>query len=141
MDQGARPALPGEFTFRAFLHGKLDLVQAEAVADLIEAVTPAQARAACDQLEGTLTRAIGEVEHELFSVRTRLEASLDFPEDGYHFIDRSSLRTSLERCAAQVERLLASAFSRPHASRRSACSDRGAAQRWQVELVQRAARR
>jgi tRNA modification GTPase len=109
VDQGARPALPGEFTFRAFLHGKLDLVQAEAVADLIEAVTPAQARAACDQLEGTLTRAIGEVEHELFSVRTRLEASLDFPEDGYHFIDRSSLRTSLERCAAQVERLLASA--------------------------------
>ena len=58
MDAGARLAEPGEFTLRAFLNGKLDLVQAEAVADLIDAVTPLQARAAFDQLEGTLTTAI-----------------------------------------------------------------------------------
>ena len=56
---GARLAEPGEFTLRAFLHQKLDLVQAEAVADLIDAVTPLQARAAFDQLEGTLTMTIG----------------------------------------------------------------------------------
>jgi len=57
MAAGARLAAPGEFTLRAFLNGKLDLVQAEAVADLIDAVTPAQARLAFDQLDGTLTRA------------------------------------------------------------------------------------
>ena len=54
---GARLAEPGEFTLRAFLNGRLDLVQAEAVADLVDAVTPLQARVAFDQLEGTLTRA------------------------------------------------------------------------------------
>ncbi len=56
MTQGARLAEPGEFTLRAYLNGRLDLPQAEAVADLVEAVTPLQARAAMDQLEGTLTR-------------------------------------------------------------------------------------
>ena len=55
MTRGARLAEPGEFTLRAFLHERIDLVQAEAVRDLIEAVTPLQARAAYDQLEGTLT--------------------------------------------------------------------------------------
>ena len=59
---GARLAEPGEFTLRAFLNGRLDLVQAEAVADLVDAVTPLQARVAFDQLEGTLTRAIGALD-------------------------------------------------------------------------------
>ena len=58
MAQGARLAEPGEFTLRAFLHGRIDLVQAEAVRDLVDAVTPLQARAAYDQLEGTLTNDI-----------------------------------------------------------------------------------
>ena len=58
MRAGARLANPGEFTFRAYLNGRMDLVQAEAVADLIDAVTPLQARVAFDQLEGTLTDAI-----------------------------------------------------------------------------------
>jgi len=56
VNTGARLAAPGEFTLRAFLNGRMDLVQAEAVADLIDAVTPAQARQAFDQLEGTVTR-------------------------------------------------------------------------------------
>ena len=56
MDAGARLAEPGEFTLRAFLNGRINLVQAEAVRDLIEAVTPLQARAAFDQLQGTLTQ-------------------------------------------------------------------------------------
>ena len=59
---GARLAEPGEFTLRAYLNGRLDLVQAEAVADLVDAVTPLQARAAMDQLEGTLTTAIGRID-------------------------------------------------------------------------------
>jgi tRNA modification GTPase len=88
---GARLAEPGEFTLRAFLNGKRDLVQAEAVADLIDAVTPLQARAAFDQLEGTLTGAIGRIEAGLFDLVARLEASLDFPDEGYHFIEASAL--------------------------------------------------
>src|SRR4029453_11388247 len=87
MAEGARLAEPGEFTLRAFVRGKIDLVQAEAVADLIEAVTPLQARAAFDQLEGTLTGRIREIDAELFDLTARLEASLDFPDEGYHFIE------------------------------------------------------
>ncbi len=86
MAAGARLAEPGEFTLRAFLNGRLDLVQAEAVADLVEAATPLQARAAFDQLEGTLTRAIGAIDRDLFDLAARLEASVDFPDEGYHFV-------------------------------------------------------
>ena len=87
MALGARLAEPGEFTLRAFLNGRIDLVQAEAVADLIDAATPLQARAAFDQLEGTLTERIAEIDSELFDLIAKLEASLDFPDEGYHFVE------------------------------------------------------
>jgi tRNA modification GTPase len=106
---GARLAEPGEFTLRAFLNGKLDLVQAEAVADLIEAVTPLQARAAFDQLEGTLTEAIAQIESRLFDLMARLEASLDFPDEGYHFVERSGAAAELDAIGKQIETLLARA--------------------------------
>jgi tRNA modification GTPase len=109
MSAGARLAEPGEFTLRAFLHGKLDLVQAEAVADLIDSVTPLQARAAFDQLEGTLTHAIAGIEAQLFDLMARLEASLDFPEEGYHFIDRGGVINAIDQGIAQIDELLASA--------------------------------
>jgi tRNA modification GTPase len=109
VDAGARLAEPGEFTLRAFLSGKIDLIQAEAVADLVDAVTPLQARAAFDQLEGTLTRAIGEIERELFDVIAKLEASLDFPDEGYHFVAPQDARESLTRIAARIDALLAQA--------------------------------
>jgi tRNA modification GTPase len=109
VDAGARLAEPGEFTLRAFLSGKIDLIQAEAVADLVDAVTPLQARAAFDQLEGTLTRAIGEIERELFDVIAKLEASLDFPDEGYHFVAPQDARESLARIAARIDALLAQA--------------------------------
>ena len=86
MSAGARLAEPGEFTLRAFLNGRIDLPQAEAVADLIGAVTPLQARAAFDQLQGTLTETIGEIDASLFDLIARLEASVDFSEEGYHFV-------------------------------------------------------
>ncbi|MFN8059466.1 MAG: tRNA uridine-5-carboxymethylaminomethyl(34) synthesis GTPase MnmE [Vicinamibacterales bacterium] len=108
---GARLAEPGEFTLRAFVNERLDLVQAEAVADLIEAVTPSQARVAFDQLEGTLTRAIGRIEQTLFDEIARLEASLDFPDEGYHFVDGARLMEALTSVDADVTGLLASA---PH---------------------------
>ncbi len=109
VDAGARMAEPGEFTLRAFLNSKIDLIQAEAVADLIDAVTPLQARAAFDQLEGTLTRSIGEIERALFEVIAKLEASLDFPEEGYHFVAPQEARTSLAALVAQIDALLAQA--------------------------------
>jgi tRNA modification GTPase len=68
---GARLAAPGEFTLRAFLNGRLDLVQAEAVADLVDAVTPAQARQAFDQLEGTVTREMRRIGEALFDLMVR----------------------------------------------------------------------
>jgi tRNA modification GTPase len=92
---GARPAEPGEFTLRAYLNGRLDLPQAEAVADLVEAVTPLQARAAMDQLEGTLTAVIARIDASLFDLSARLEASLDFPDEGFHFITREDAAREL----------------------------------------------
>jgi tRNA modification GTPase len=103
---GARLAEPGEFTLRAFLNGRIDLPQAEAVADLIEAVTPLQARAAFDQLQGTVTAAIGEIERDLFDLIARLEASIDFPDEGYHFIEATGLEEDLGRMCARLSALL-----------------------------------
>jgi len=100
MAAGARLARPGEFTFRAYVNGKIDLPQAEAVADLIDAVTPAQARLAFDQLDGTISRTVADIEHRLFELRVRLEASLDFPDEGYHFVEPG-------RVAAECDALLA----------------------------------
>jgi len=106
MHGGARLAAPGEFTFRAYLHGRIDLVQAEAVRDLIDAVTPLQARAAFDQLEGTLTTRIREIDAALFELSARLEASLDFPEEGYHFIAPGSAAQEILAVCRQIELLL-----------------------------------
>jgi len=106
---GARLAAPGEFTLRAFLNGKLDLIQAEAVADLIDAVTPAQARLAFDQLDGTLSHAIAAIGEALFDLRVKLEASLDFPDEGYHFIEPGAVASGCVAVRAQVTALLATA--------------------------------
>jgi tRNA modification GTPase len=105
MAAGARLAEPGEFTLRAYLHGRLDLAQAEAVADLIDAVTPLQARAAMDQLEGTLTAAIARIDTALFDLAARLEASLDFPDEGFHFITREDALEETKRVQAELDRL------------------------------------
>ena len=106
---GARLAAPGEFTLRAYLNGKRDLVQAEAVADLIEAATPLQARAAFDQLDGTLTRRIAELDARLFDLLARLEASLDFPDEGYHFIEPDAVATGISDVIEALDTLLESA--------------------------------
>jgi tRNA modification GTPase len=106
MAAGARLAEPGEFTLRAYLNGRIDLVQAEAVSDLVNAVTPLQARAAFDQLEGTLTSRIREMDEALLSVSARLEASLDFPEEGYHFAEPAGIAAELKTIADAMDRLL-----------------------------------
>jgi tRNA modification GTPase len=106
---GARIAQPGEFTFRAFLNGRIDLVQAEAIRDLIEAVTPLQARVAFDQLEGTLTRRLRELDAGLLEIIAPLEASLDFPEEGYHFVTPGETARALDALVAALDVLLADA--------------------------------
>jgi tRNA modification GTPase len=105
---GARLAEPGEFTLRAYLNGRLDLIQAEAVADLVDAVTPRQARAAMDQLEGTLTKAIRRLDAMLFDLSARLEASLDFPDEGFHFVTREDAARELDDLSAHFGDLLRS---------------------------------
>ena len=101
---GARLAEPGEFTLRAYLNGRLDLLQAEAVADLIDAVTPLQARVAFDQLEGTMTARMKELDSQLFDLVARLEASLDFPEEG--FVEPGEVAQAVSAIRLQVETLL-----------------------------------
>ena len=106
---GARLAEPGEFTLRAFLNGKRDLIQSEAVADLIDAATPLQARVAFDQLEGTLTERIGALDARLFDLIARLEASLDFPDEGYHFVEPTRAAADIGSVIAVLDDLLAGA--------------------------------
>ena len=105
--RGARLARPGEFTLRAYLHGRMDLVQAEAVAELIDAVTPLQASVAFDQLDGTLTSRLRELDEVLLEVIARLEASLDFPDEGYHFISGDEAARDIARVHAMVDALIA----------------------------------
>lgn len=109
IDAGARLAEPGEFTLRAFLNGRIDLPQAEAVADLIESVTPLQGRAAFDQLNGTLTTTIGAIDADLFDLTARLEASVDFPDEGYHFIEPADVARSVSAIVDRIDALLSSA--------------------------------
>ncbi len=81
VERGARVAEPGEFTMRAFLHGRLDLTQAEAVRDLIEAQTLYQAKVAAQQLEGALSRRLAPIKEKLVQLIALLEAGVDFGED------------------------------------------------------------
>lgn len=103
---GARLARPGEFTLRAFTNGKIDLIQAEAVADLVDAVTPLQARLAFDQLEGTLTARITMFDARLLDLVARLEASLDFPDEGYHFIEPQAIACAVTSVIDELDELL-----------------------------------
>ena len=109
IDAGARLAQPGEFTLRAFLNGKRDLIQAEAIGDLIAAVTPRQARVAFDQLDGTLTRRIRAIDADLFDLIARLEASLDFPDEGYHFIEPAETARGIGSVIESLDGLLTDA--------------------------------
>src|SRR5688572_1039815 len=109
LEARARLARRGEFTLRAFLAGRMDLVQAEAVGDLVAAATPLQARVAFDQLEGTLTRRIATLDAELFDLIAKLEASLDFPDEGYHFIEAVEIRQRVSSVLIGIRTLLVDA--------------------------------
>ena len=102
---GARIAEPGEFTERAVLSGKLDLVQAESIADLIAARTPLQAKLSLGNLEGVLSRKAGAIRESLLFVISRLEAVLDFADEGYEFIARDEARRRVEESVRDCDEL------------------------------------
>jgi len=106
---GARPASPGEFTRRAVLNGKLDLVQAEAVGDLIDAIAPAQARAALRQLEGGLSRRLAELRRVLVETEGLLAYDIDFPGEDDGPVSPARIAAQLAEVAGRLERLLATA--------------------------------
>lgn len=103
---GLRPAAPGEFTERAFLNGKLDLAQAEAVADLIDASTEAAAKSASRSLDGAFSREIGGLREALIHLRMLVEATLDFPEEDIDFLQKADAKGQLEKLQAQTAAVL-----------------------------------
>ncbi|MEY4753648.1 MAG: hypothetical protein RJA44_1323, partial [Pseudomonadota bacterium] len=103
---GLRLAEPGEFTQRAFLNDKLDLAQAEAVADLIDASTEAAARSAARSLAGDFSRRIGTLRDALIELRMLVEATLDFPEEEIDFLQRADAHGRLERLSLQLDAVL-----------------------------------
>jgi len=103
---GARIAEPGEFTRRAYLNDKVDLAQAEAVADLIDAATAAAARCAVRTLRGEFSVAIDALVAQLVELRTLVEATLDFPEEEIDALDRADARRRLDAVRAALDRAL-----------------------------------
>jgi tRNA modification GTPase len=108
---GARPAAPGEFTRRALLNGKLDLVQAEAVGDLIDAVAPAQARAALRRLEGGLSRRLAALRESLLDLQALLSYEIDFPGEDDGPVPPERIAAALEEVRTGIVGLLATAPS------------------------------
>lgn len=103
---GARPALPGEFTQRAFLNGKMDLVQAEAVADLIRSKTEAGRKSAILQLRGELSKRISHLRAQLIEICSLLELELDFSEEDVVFASREDMVQKLEKILEVIQKLL-----------------------------------
>ena len=99
---GARLARPGEFSERAFLNGKIDLAQAEAIADLIDSTTAHAARNAIRSLQGAFSERIHDLLHELVSLRVFVEASIDFPEEEVDFLVDAQVANRLETLLLQV---------------------------------------
>ncbi|MDE2592597.1 MAG: tRNA uridine-5-carboxymethylaminomethyl(34) synthesis GTPase MnmE [Burkholderiales bacterium] len=103
---GLRLAEPGEFTQRAFLNDKIDLAQAEAIADLIDASTEAAARSASRSLGGAFSKEIEDLRERMVNLRMLVEATLDFPEEEIDFLEKADARGKLDRIAQQLETVL-----------------------------------
>jgi len=109
IDAGARMARPGEFTERAFLNGKLDLAQADAVADLIASRSTAAARAAARSLSGEFSSRVHAIAQGALDLRIFVEAAIDFPEDDVDFLSDGRVAQSLERLIGSLDSLLETA--------------------------------
>jgi len=106
VELGARHARPGEFSERAFLNGKLDLAQAEAVADLIASGSEAAARAALRSLDGEFSRRVRALNASVVRLRVWIEAAIDFPEEEIDFLSAPELRTDLASVRTDLSKLL-----------------------------------
>jgi len=105
---GARPAEPGEFTKRAYLNNKIDLAQAEAVADIISSRTDASLRGARNQLDGLLSKKVEEIRSALINVSSFVELELDFAEEDVEFVNLDELSKRIEKVKSEIETLLKS---------------------------------
>ncbi|MDE5773488.1 MAG: tRNA uridine-5-carboxymethylaminomethyl(34) synthesis GTPase MnmE [Muribaculaceae bacterium] len=114
VDAGARVANAGEFTRRAFVNGKLDLAQAEGVADMIAASSRAAQRLASRQMKGDFSRRLGSIRDEMVTLASLLELELDFSEEDVEFADRDHLRRLCDNVRQQIDRL-AGTFRAGHA--------------------------
>ena len=103
---GARQARPGEFTERAFVNDKIDLVQAEAVATLIDSVSSQAARSAIRSLEGEFSKNINSLLQKLIGLRTFVESALDFPEEEIDFIQEADIKEKLSACVEEIGKML-----------------------------------
>ncbi|MDP1797844.1 MAG: tRNA modification GTPase [Planctomycetaceae bacterium] len=112
--RGARVAKPGEFTLRAFLAGKLDLIQAEAVLGVIDADDDAGLRTALEQLAGGVSHRLAELRHDLLNLLADLEAGLDFVEEHLEFVARGELHARLSTARLFVEQLAQTTTGRMH---------------------------
>jgi len=108
MAEGARPAEPGEFTLRAYLNGRIDLPQAEAVRDLIEATTLYQAHIAAQQVEGSVSRRIAPAKEQLLELISLLEAGIDFAEDDVSVAPAAEILRRLDPIERSIESMAAS---------------------------------
>jgi len=108
MAEGARPAEPGEFTLRAYLNGRIDLPQAEAVRDVIEATTLYQARIAAQQMDGSVSRRVAPFKEQLLELISLLEAGIDFAEDDVSIAPAEEILRRLDFIECGIERLAAS---------------------------------
>jgi tRNA modification GTPase len=106
---GCRAALPGEFSERAFVNGKIDVAQAEAVADLIDAGSAAAARAAVRSMRGEFSSRVEELQRRLTELRTLVEAAIDFPDEEIDFASHAKLQERLAAIAGDFERITAAA--------------------------------
>lgn len=106
---GARSARPGEFSERAFLNDKLDLVQAEAIADLIDSGSDAAARAAQRSLQGVFSAQVHQLQEELTSLRVFVEAAIDFPDEEIDFLAESDISQRVRQAENHVQELLTGA--------------------------------
>jgi tRNA modification GTPase len=107
LDLGARPAQPGEFTRRAYLNDRIDLAQAESVADLIDASTTEAARSAVRSLQGALSQRVDELVRGLIELRARVEAALDFPDEDVELIRQADGADQLAGLQAKLEAVIA----------------------------------
>ena len=106
IELGARQARPGEFSERSFINGKIDLLQAEAIADLITAETETAAKLASASLSGAFSVLVSDLSNQLNELRALTEASIDFPDEDIDVLERHSVVSRLNDCNATIEQLL-----------------------------------